>query len=97
AALLSAGGYFFTHRSSGKLTEKDTVVIADFDNTSGDSVFDLTLRQGLSSQLEQSPFINILSDERIGQTLALMSKARDTRHTRFGAGDLSAHNQFGHD
>ena len=46
------------------LTEKDTIVLADFTNTTGDSVFDGTLRQGLSSQLEQSPFLNLLSDER---------------------------------
>jgi eukaryotic-like serine/threonine-protein kinase len=73
-------GYLFFHRSA-KLTEKDTVVLADFANTTGDTVFDGALRQGLSSQLEQSPFLNLLSDERIEQTLSLMAKPRDTRLT----------------
>jgi hypothetical protein len=58
------GGYFFWHRPA-KLSEKDTIVLADFANSTGDPVFEGTLRQGLSSQLEQSPFLNLLSDERI--------------------------------
>src|SRR6476620_926965 len=64
---------------SAKLTDKDTVVLADFANSTGDPVFDDALRQGLSSQLEQSPFLNLLSDERGAQTLALMSQPRDAR------------------
>ena len=71
-------GYLFLHRPA-KLTEKDTIVLADFANTTGDPVFDGTLRQGLSSQLEQSPFLNLLSEERIAQTLSLMAKPKDTR------------------
>ena len=78
---LVLGGYFYVHRVP-KLTEKDTVVLADFANTTGDPVFDGALRQGLSSQLEQSQFLNFLSDERIGQTLSLMAKPKDTRLTR---------------
>jgi eukaryotic-like serine/threonine-protein kinase len=74
-----AAGYFYRHASVTRLTEKDTVVLADFDNKTGDSVFDVTLRQGLFSQLEQSPFLNLLSDTRIGQTLALMAKPKDAR------------------
>jgi DNA-binding winged helix-turn-helix (wHTH) protein/tetratricopeptide (TPR) repeat protein len=62
-----------------KLTDKDTVVLADFANTTGDPVFDGALRQGLSSQLEQSPFLNLLSDERIAQTLSLMAQPKDSR------------------
>ena len=65
-----------------RLTEKDTVVLADFTNTTGDPVFDGALRQGLSSQLEQSPFLNLLSDQRVRQTLALMAQAKDTRLNR---------------
>jgi eukaryotic-like serine/threonine-protein kinase len=74
-----AAGYFYLHSSATRLTEKDTVVLADFDNKTGDSVFDGTLRQGLFSQLEQSPFLNLLSDTRIGQTLALMARPKDAR------------------
>ena len=61
-AVLIAGGVFFLSRSrhSNALTEKDTVVLADFVNTTGDPVFDGTLKQALAVQLEQSPFLNIL-------------------------------------
>ncbi|MGB7553205.1 MAG: protein kinase [Candidatus Korobacteraceae bacterium] len=72
--------YFFSHRLD-KLTDKDTIVLADFNNTTGDTVFDGTLRQGLSSQLEQSPFLNLLSDQRIAQTLSLMAQPKETRLT----------------
>jgi tetratricopeptide (TPR) repeat protein/predicted Ser/Thr protein kinase len=72
---------YFLFRRPAKLTEKDTVVLADFVNTTGDPVFDGTLRQGFSSQLEQSPFLNLLSDDRVGQTLSLMGKPKDTRLT----------------
>jgi len=57
-----------------RLTDKDVVVLADFNNSTGDPVFDDALRQGLSSQLEQSPFLHLLSDERIAQTLSLMAR-----------------------
>jgi serine/threonine protein kinase/tetratricopeptide (TPR) repeat protein len=81
--LIAAAGaaYFFLHRAPPKLTKKDTIVLADFTNTTGDPVFDGTLRQGLSAQLEQSPFLNLLSDQSIAQTLALMSQPRDARLT----------------
>ena len=72
---------FLYSRRTPRLTTKDTVVLADFINTTGDPVFDGTLRQGLSAQLEQSPFLNLLSDVRIAQTLALMSQAKDARLT----------------
>ena len=68
-------------RRPAKLTDKDTVVLADFANSTGDPVFDGALRQGLSSQLEQSPFLNLLSDERIAQTLSLMARPKDSRLT----------------
>ena len=61
------------------LTNNDTVVLADFANTTGDPVFDGTLRQGLSVQLEQSPFLSIVSDEKIQQTLVMMGQPPDTR------------------
>ncbi|HXJ92493.1 MAG TPA: serine/threonine-protein kinase [Terriglobia bacterium] len=69
-------------RRNPPLTDKDTIVLADFTNTTGDPVFDGTLRQGLSAQLEQSPFLNLLSDQRISQTLALMSQPKDARLTQ---------------
>ena len=61
---------------SAKLTDRDTVVLADFTNSTDDPVFDGALRQGLASQLEQSQFFNLLSDGRIAQTLSLMSQPR---------------------
>ncbi len=80
ALALSAGGYFYFHRAP-KLTDKDTIVLADFTNTTGDPVFDGTLRQGLSVQLEQSPFLSLVSEERIQQALQLMSQPADARLT----------------
>ncbi len=79
-AALAAGGYFYAHRTRA-LTEKDTIVLAEFTNTTGDAVFDGTLRQGLSAQLEQSPFLNLLSDQQIAQTLGLMAQPKDSRLT----------------
>jgi len=83
-----AGWYMLRLRTKPKLTEKDSVVVADFTNTTGDPVFDGTLRQGLSSQLEQSPFLNLLSDERVAQTLALMAQPKDARLTLELARDI---------
>ncbi len=80
AALTSGIWYWSTH-ASAKLTEKDTVVLGDFTNTTGDAVFDDTLRQGLEVQLEQSPFLSLLSDERIQQTLKLMEQSPSSRLT----------------
>ena len=80
ALAVAAGAYFYFHRAS-KLTEKDSIVLADFTNTTGDPVFDGTLRQGLSVQLEQTPFLQLVSDDQIGQTLRLMEKPPDTRLT----------------
>jgi eukaryotic-like serine/threonine-protein kinase len=82
--LVAAGATYFYLRTThaAKLTDKDTVILSDFTNTTGDPVFDGTLRQGLSSQLEQSPFLNLLSDQKISQTLALMAQPKDARLTR---------------
>jgi serine/threonine protein kinase len=79
---LVAGGFYWRSRQVGKLTAKDTIVLADFTNTTGDPVFDGALRQGLSSQLEQSPFLNLLSDEHVAQTLSLMAQPKEARLTR---------------
>jgi eukaryotic-like serine/threonine-protein kinase len=77
---LSVAGYFYLRRSP-KLTDKDTIVLADFSNTTGESVFDGTLRQGLAVQLEQSPFLSLISEERIQQVVRLMGKPADARLT----------------
>jgi len=80
--LAAAGGaYFLLHKRAPKLTEKDTLVLTDFTNTTGDSVFDGALRQGLSAQLEQSPFLSLISDQHIEETLALMAQPKDARIT----------------
>jgi eukaryotic-like serine/threonine-protein kinase len=78
---LAASGWWFFSLKTNLLTEKDTIVLADFLNTSGDMVFDGTLRQGLSVQLEQSPFLRILSDQQIQQTLQMMGQKRDAKLT----------------
>ncbi len=63
------------------MTEKDTIVLAEFTNTTGDAVFDDTLRQGLAMQLQQSPFLSLISEERIRKELALMQQPADARLT----------------
>jgi len=77
---LSVAGYIYLHRAP-KLTDKDTIVLADFENKTGDPVFDDTLRQGLSVQLQQSPFLSLIPDQQVQQTLALMGQAKDARLT----------------
>jgi eukaryotic-like serine/threonine-protein kinase len=79
-AALAAGGYFYLHRTP-KVTNKDKIVLADFTNTTGDEVFDGALRQGLAVQLEQSPFLSLISDQQIHQTLRMMKQPSDTRLT----------------
>ena len=68
-------------RRPATLTDKDTIVLAEFTNTTGDPVFDDTLRQGLAVQLQQSPFLSLVSDERIRRTLPLMNQPADARLT----------------
>lgn len=72
---------FLVYSRRGVLTDKDRVVLAEIDNSTGDPVFDGALRQGLSAQLEQSPFLNLVSDERIVATLSLMAQPKDIRLT----------------
>ena len=79
-ATLAAAGYFHFHRTP-KLTDKDTIVLTDFTNTTGDAVFDGTLRQGLSVQLEQSPFLSLVSEQQIQQILQMMSQKPDAKLT----------------
>jgi len=76
---VSAGVFRFFFKRATALTEKDTVVLAEFINSTGDPVFDGTLRQGLSVKLEQSPFLSLISDDRIQQTLRLMGRPPEAR------------------
>ena len=80
---IAAAVLLFLHFRSqpAKLTNKDTVVLADFVNTTGDPVFDGTLRQGLAVQLEQTPYLSLISDARIGRTLRLMGQQAGARLT----------------
>jgi serine/threonine protein kinase len=79
-ALLGGAWYWQSHRST-KLTETDTIVLADFTNTTGDAIFDDTLKQALATQLAQSPFLNILSDQRVTETLRMMGRPPGERVT----------------
>jgi serine/threonine protein kinase len=81
-ALVLAGVLFWRSRPAAPLTEKDTVVLADFTNSTGDPVFDDALKQALAVDLSQSPFINVLSDRRMTETLRLMGRASGERVTR---------------
>jgi len=78
---LAVGGWLLFSRKAHALTDKDTIVLADFDNKTGDPVFDDTLRQGLAVELQQSPFLSLISDTRIRQTLPLMGQPKDARLT----------------
>ncbi|HZS10001.1 MAG TPA: winged helix-turn-helix domain-containing protein [Blastocatellia bacterium] len=78
AVVLAA--FFYFHRAPA-LTERDTILLADFENRTGDAVFDGTLKQALAVQLEQSPFLNIFPDERARETMKLMKRAPDERVT----------------
>jgi serine/threonine protein kinase/tetratricopeptide (TPR) repeat protein len=79
---LAAGGFWWLNgRKAHALSATDTIVLADFTNTTGDQVFDGTLRQGLAVQLEQSPFLSIISEQQIQQTLKLMGQKPDAKLT----------------
>jgi serine/threonine protein kinase/tetratricopeptide (TPR) repeat protein len=79
-ALIAAGIYYHSHRTK-PLTDKDMIVLADFDNKTGDTVFDDTLKTALNVSLNQSPFLNVLSDNKVAQTLKLMTRPPDTKLT----------------
>ena len=79
--LVAAAAAYFYLRRTPALTDTDTIVLGDFTNTTGDPVFDGTLRQGLAAQLQQSPFLSLVTDDRIGKTLALMQQPPDARLT----------------
>ncbi len=81
-ALMVAGLLYFYFRKPPQLTDKDVIVIADLANTTGDPVFDSTLKEALAVDLEQSPFLNVLSDRRLSETLKLMGRTSGERVTQ---------------
>jgi len=81
-AVAIAGTFYFRSRQTAqRLTDKDTIVLADFANSTGDAVFDDTLKTALSVALNQSPFLNVLSDNKVAATLKLMTRPRDSKLT----------------
>jgi eukaryotic-like serine/threonine-protein kinase len=88
AVIALAGVFYFRSRRPNMLTERDTIVLADFANTTGDSVFDGTLKQALAVDLEQSPFLQVIPQARVRQTLGFMGHQPDERLTSDLARDL---------
>src|ERR1041385_331658 len=82
--------YFAFWRTRNVLTDKDTILLADFLNTTGDPIFDGTLKQALAAQLGQSPFLDIFSDDRVRESLKFMNLSPDTHLTRDIARDICA-------
>jgi eukaryotic-like serine/threonine-protein kinase len=80
-ALLVAGGLYYRSRQTKPLTDKDTIVLSDFTNTTGDAVFDDALKQGLSVQLEQSPFLDLISERKVNETLKMVGRSAGDRLT----------------
>ena len=81
-SLLIFGGFYYRSRQqSRRLTDKDTIVLADFSNSTGDQVFDDTLKQALATDFQQSPFLSVLSDRRVRNTLKLMGHSLEERLT----------------
>jgi eukaryotic-like serine/threonine-protein kinase len=80
-AALMAGAYYFRSQNTQRLTDKDSIVVADFANSTGEAVFDDTLKTALTVALNQSPFLNVLPDNRVAQTLKLMMRPSETKLT----------------
>ena len=81
AVLVAGGLYYYQPRHNKRLTDKDTVVLADFSNSTGDAVFDDALKTALSVALNQSPFLNVLSENKVADTLQQMTRPPGTRLT----------------
>jgi eukaryotic-like serine/threonine-protein kinase len=81
AVVLGVGAWLYAVRKAQALTEKDTIVLSDFTNTTGDAVFDDTLKTALNVSLRQSPFLNVLSDSEVAKTLQQMTRPADTKLT----------------
>ena len=85
---------FFTPRAGGTLTEQDTIILADFQNTTGEPVFDGALKVALAVALEQSPFLKVYPDDRVRETLRLMQRPTDERLTREIAREIARREQL---
>jgi Tfp pilus assembly protein PilF len=92
--LLAVGASFFVSPRTPGLTERDTIVLADFDNNTGDAVFDRALKVALAVALEQSPFLNVFPDERARETLRLMARSPDEPVTRSVAREIARREQL---
>lgn len=79
--IVAAAAFFFYRNRAPALTEKDTILLSDFTNTTGDPVFDGTLKQALAVNLRQSPFLNLFADDRVRETLKMMNRSPDERVT----------------
>ena len=88
-ALVGAVAFWFFSKPSAKLTEKDTILLADITNATGEDVFDRTLKQALSVQLAQSPFLNLLGDDKVRETLRFMNRKADDKLTREVAREIA--------
>jgi eukaryotic-like serine/threonine-protein kinase len=88
AAVIASGLYYRSHQPSKTLTDKDTIVLADFANSTGDAVFDDTLKTALTVSLRQSPFLKVLSDSEVAKTLQLMTRPVGTKLTTEVAREL---------
>jgi serine/threonine protein kinase/Tfp pilus assembly protein PilF len=86
--LLAVVVWYYAARPAHALSRVDTIVLADFNNKTGDPIFDDTLRQGLAAQLQQSPFLSLVSEQRIQQTLRLMGRPLDAKLSAAIVGDL---------
>ena len=85
---LAIGGFYYRSHKTLALTDKDTIVVADFANSTGDAVFDDTLKTALTVALQQSPFLKVLSDSKVAETLKLMTRPADAKLTPEVAHDL---------
>ncbi len=88
AVLIALGAWLYITRRTQALGDSDTIVLADFTNKTGDAVFDDTLRQGLAAQLQQSPFLSLVSDQKVQQTLLMMGLPADAKLTPEVARDV---------
>jgi eukaryotic-like serine/threonine-protein kinase len=88
AVAFVAGGFYWRLQQARRLTEKDSIVLADFVNKTGDAVFDDALKQALAVDLWQSPFLNILSDRKVSETLVMMGRPANERITMDVGRDL---------
>jgi serine/threonine protein kinase/tetratricopeptide (TPR) repeat protein len=88
AAAMIGGRLYYRSHQSKPLTEKDTIVLADFDNKTGDPVFDEALKQALAVELGQSPFLNVLSEQKVNETLRMMGRPATERLTEESSREL---------